>query len=329
MLFAVSIGRLNDRFGARVPMLAGSVLVALSTLLPTVWPGLPALFVTATMISLGAMAFGVSAQSTVGQLSTSADRARNFSWLSMAFSSGGIVGPMLAGAIIDFAGYETAFVVLAFLPVINLVVVASDKMVLPRPNADAVVAAGEGKVAKRALDLLANPRMRIIYLLTALHVSAWELISFLVPVYGAGIGLSASSIGLILGAFATATFFVRIILPIFTRRYTSLGLIRASLILAGILSVIFPLVTSVPMLVGLAFILGMGLGVTQPLAMSVLHESAPDGRAGEAVGLRTAVVNLSATTTPIIYGALGGALGMLPVFWASAVGIWVAVWVLR
>ena len=328
-LFAVSIGRLNDRFGARLPMLAGSAMVILSTLLPTVLPGLPALFVTAVMISIGAVAFSVSVQSTVGQLSTAADRSKNFSWLSMAFSSGGIVGPMLAGGIIDFAGYETTFVVLAFLPLPALIVMGSGRLPLPKPSAEAAPASGETKVAKRAFDLLANPKMRIIYLLTALHVSAWELIAFLVPVYGNSIKLSASSIGLILGAFATATFFVRIILPLFSRRYTSLGLIRASLVLAGVISVLFPLVTSVPMLVGLAFILGMGLGVTQPLAMSVLHESAPDGRSGEAVGLRTAVVNLSAATTPIIYGALGGALGMLPVFWGSAVAIWVAIWALR
>ncbi len=329
MLFAVSIGRLNDRFGARVPMLAGSVLVVLATLLPALWPGLPALFVTATLTSLGAMAFSVSVQSTVGHFGQPGDRTRNFSWLSMAFSIGGIVGPMLAGAAIDFAGHETAFLVLAFLPVFSLLVVGSGKPVLPAPRARAGAASGEAKAAKRALDLLASPRMRIIYLLTALHVSAWELIAFLVPVYGAGIGLSASSIGLILGAFATATFFVRIILPVLTRRFTSLGLIRASLILAGMISILFPLVSSVPVLMGLAFILGMGLGVTQPLGMSVLHESAPEGRSGEAVGLRTAVVNVSAATTPIIYGALGSALGMLPVFWASAVAIWVAVWALR
>lgn len=336
MLLAVSIGRLNDRFGARVPMLAGSALVILSTLLPTVWPGLAALFVTATVTSLGAMAFSVSVQNTVGHVGSS-DRAKNFSWLSMAFSFGGIIGPLFAGAIIDLAGHETAFKLLAFLPLLALILVGTGRLKLPAPHraeGPAEIAAegaakGESKAAKRTLDLLKNPKMRIIYLLTALHVSAWEVISFLVPVYGSGIGISASSIGLILGAFNAATFVVRIVLPVFSRRYASLTLIRASLVLAGIISILFPLVTSVPLLVTLAFILGMGLGVTQPLAMSVLHESAPDGRSGEAVGLRTAVVNLSGTTTPIIYGALGGVFGMLPVFWGCGIGIWVAVWALR
>jgi hypothetical protein len=63
--------------------------------------------------------------------------------------------------------------------------------------------------------------------------------------------------------------------------------------------------------------------------MSVLHEAAPPGRTGEAVGLRTSVVNLSAATTPVIYGALGSALGMTPVFWGLAVALWIALWALR
>jgi hypothetical protein len=82
----------------------------------------------------------------------------------------------------------------------------------------------------------------------------------------------------------------------------------------------------VPVLAALAFVVGMGLGVTQPLAMAVLHESAPTGRTGEAVGLRTAVVHLSATTTPLAYGALGSVLGLTPVFWGVAAAVLAALW---
>jgi MFS family permease len=327
LLFAVSIGRLNDRFGARLPLFAGAVLTVVSCLLPPLWPGLPALFVATTLTGLGAMAFSVSTQSVVGLFGEREDRPRNFSWLSIAFSSGGIVGPLVAGNVIDLAGYAGAFVVLASLPVAALLAMGTGQLTLPPPRI-AAAAKGESRGTGRALDLLRDRRLRTVYLLTALHVSAWEVFSFLVPVYGAGIGLAATSIGLILSAFATATFFVRILMPYFVRRFSALNLIRASLVLAGILFIFFPLTSSVPVLAGLAVVLGLGLGVTQPLAMSVLHDSAPSGRTGEAVGLRTAVVNLSATTTPLAYGALGGALGMTPVFWGIAVAIWAALWAL-
>ena len=321
-LLAVSIGRLNDRFGSRLPIFGGAATVIFSSLLPSLWPGLPALFLTAILTGLGSTAFAVSTQSVVGLFGGPQDRARNFSWLSMGFSAGAIVGPMLAGPIIDHAGHANAFVVLAFLPLPALVISGGGALALPAPRE-----APAGKAASgRMLDLLRDRRLRTVYLLTALHVSAWEVFSFLVPVYGAGIGLDATSIGVILGAFAAATFFVRIVMPYFAKRFRSLALIRASLVIAGALFLFFPMVEQVPLLVALAFCLGMDLGVTQPLAMAVLHESAPPGRTGEAVGLRTAVVNFSAMSTPTLYGALGSALGMLPVFWGIAAAVWAAVW---
>jgi predicted acyltransferase len=52
--------------------------------------------------------------------------------------------------------------------------------------------------------------------------------------------------------------------------------------------------------------------------MSLLHNTAPAGRVGEAIGVRMSLVNMSQIAMPLLFGALGTALGMLPVFWATA-----------
>jgi hypothetical protein len=67
-----------------------------------------------------------------------------------------------------------------------------------------------------------------------------------------------------------------------------------------------------------AFLLGTGLGLSQPLVMSLLYGAAPPGRTGEALGLRTTLLTGSQTLIPLASGALGAALGMLPVFWTMA-----------
>jgi hypothetical protein len=54
------------------------------------------------------------------------------------------------------------------------------------------------------------------------------------------------------------------------------------------------------------------------MILALLHESAPPGRAGEALGLRTTLINGSQTVMPLIFGAVGAALGMGPVFWTIA-----------
>lgn len=328
-LLAVSIGRLNDRFGSRLPMFVGSSCSTAALLLPVVWPTLPALFISTIITGLCCTAFSVSSQSSVGFFGDSEDRSRNFSWLSLSFSSGSVVGPMLAGFMIDNSGHSSAFLVLAFLAVPAMLTMGSGRLALPSPRSPSAAPKETGARFGRMFDLLRGKELRIIYLLTALHVSAWEVFSFLVPVYGSSIGLAATSIGLILGAFSSATFLVRLFLPYIARRWPGLKLIRFSISFAAAMYIFFPMVTSVPLLIVLAFILGVDLGVTQPLAMQVLHECSPPGRIGEAVGLRSATVNFTVATTPLLYGAAGGALGMMPVFWGVALLLWFAVWRLR
>ena len=86
----------------------------------------------------------------------------------------------------------------------------------------------------------------------------------------------------------------------------------------GIALFIFPLVKTVPVLIALGFFLGAGLGGAQPMIMSLLYSKAPPGRGAEAIGVRTLLINISQTGIPLLFGALGAALGMTPVFWTMA-----------
>lgn len=73
----------------------------------------------------------------------------------------------------------------------------------------------------------------------------------------------------------------------------------------------------------LAFVLGLALGSAQPNVMNILHSASPSGRAGEALGLRSAVLNTSQVVWPLTFGVVGTALGMLPIFlsMAGAMGV--------
>ena len=84
--------------------------------------------------------------------------------------------------------------------------------------------------------------------------------------------------------------------------------------LAALAYVLFPFVHSVPLLMALSFVLGLGLGASQPVIMALLYEASPRGRQGEAVGIRTTMMNGSQTFIPLASGAISAALGMAPVF---------------
>jgi len=54
------------------------------------------------------------------------------------------------------------------------------------------------------------------------------------------------------------------------------------------------------------------------MVMTLLHAASPPGRAGEAVGVRTTVLNASSTVMPMLIGTLGVAIGVGPAFWLVA-----------
>jgi len=313
MLFAVSAGRLVDRVGARWPMFGASVSVALGALLPFVWPRLETLYVTGTLIGTGFMVFHVAVNQVVGALGRSEDRAANFSWLALGFSVSGSLGPLLTGFAIDSVGHAQTFLLLFLFPLPPLIVLWLNRPALPLAK-ERKAGAGE----RRVMDLLRSRDLRRVFIASGLLSMGWDLYTFVIPIHGSRIGLSASTIGVIMGTFAVATFAVRLAMPLLVRRVKEWHTVTAALsITAGTYS-LFPFFTSVPLLMSLSFVLGIGLGCSQPMVMALLYNTSPPGRQGEAVGVRTTVMNASHTVLPLAFGALGAALGMGPVFWSMA-----------
>ncbi len=144
-----------------------------------------------------------------------------------------------------------------------------------------------------------------MFIVTGMLASAWDLYVFAVPVYGHSIGLSASTIGSILACFALATFSVRLALPWISRHLQEWAVITTTFGVACVAYAIFPTVTTVPLLAAISFLLGLGLGATQPSVMSLIYATAPPGRGGEAVGIRSVVLNASSTFLPLAFGARG------------------------
>lgn len=312
ILFAVNAGRAIDRVGVRLPMLAGTALAAAGVALAFAWPALAGLYVVGTLTGSGLMLVHISASSAAGAIGESADRSRNFSLLAVGFSISGFLGPVLAGFAIDLVGHARAFLLLSGFPLAAFLALASGRVPLP------AVKASPARSEPRLWSLLADRRLRHVLVASAVFNTAWDVFFFVAPIYGVELGLSASTIGSMFGAFAAATFLVRLVLPALARRVREWSLVAGSLAIACFVYGTFPLVAHVPTLMGLAFVLGIGLGVSQPLVMSLLYSASPDGRVGEAVGVRTTILNVIQTTIPFLSGALGTAVGVTPIFWTMA-----------
>ena len=314
--FSVAAGRWIDRIGVVRPMQLGSIAVGVGVVLPFLFTGVAVLYVTCVIVGLAFMLVNVAAYHAVGALSRPEDRAVNFSYVALGFSTSAFIAPILAGVGIDSFGHQATFALLAAFTLLPIAVLSFKLLPMPTPSSKP-----EGSETGHILDLLRDPQLRRLYITMAILTVAWDVYAFAIPVYGSGIGLSASEIGLVMASFAAATFVVRLAMPFCMQHIEPWTLLMGALMVAGLSFFLLPFAGNVALMMVLMFVMGLGLGSPQPMVLTLLHESAPEGRAGEALGLRTTLINGSQTVMPLIFGAVGAALGMTPVFWTISTAL--------
>jgi predicted MFS family arabinose efflux permease len=314
LLLAVQAGRLSDRFGVRTPIVLGSLTMAAGLALPLATRGLPALFACPALIGLGHIFFHVSIHNLVGSLGAAAARTRNFATFALGSSVAAFIGPSAAGFAIEFAGFGSAFLILACVAAAPAAYVLIHRNVIPGR-----VRHEEEEQARSAFDLLAIPALRRTLIMSGVALTGIELFSFYLPIYGRSIGLSASVIGMILSCYAVAGFIVRSFMHRLAQRYTELGVLTGSLFLAAAAYFAVPALADGALLAVAAFALGLALGSAQPLTIILTYNYAPPGRSGEALGMRIMANKVTQIAVPLAFGGFGAALGAVPVFIATAV----------
>jgi MFS family permease len=316
-LLAVRAGRWLDTAGPFRPLLLGVSLMPAGALLPALFPyevaDIAPLLVASALLGTGFMYVQITAQHIVGALAAPDRRPAAFSMLALAFSTSGLIAPVASGFLIDGIGHRATLASIFVLLAIGLGLLLLQRARLPQPR---VPARDNG--ATNPFDLFRLRELRHVLIVSGLVSMAWDLQTFLVPVYGTRVGLSASQIGIIIGAFAAATFVVRLAMPALSRRFHEWQVLVFTLVTSGAAYGLMPLFSGVAPLMAVMFLLGLGLGAAQPNVMSLLHDRSPVGRVGEALGLRTIVMNSSHVVLPLVIGAFGTVLGAAPAFWLMA-----------
>ena len=313
LVFAVGWGRTIDRIGVRKPLLIGACLVLGALLLAAALPRIEVLFIVSAVAGSGFMLVHICVNQVAGLLGTPEQRSRNFSLLALAFSTSGFLGPTISGFAIDLIGHRLTFLLLGGSTAVGIALMLLRPIRLPAHPASAA-----GHERKRVGDLFRIRGLRRAFVASAVLSMAWDLFTFVTPIHGTRLGLSASMIGLILGAFGAAIFLVRLVLPAIVHRLSEWPLLIGGMFATGVAMIIFPLIDSVSLLIAVAFMLGLAIGGTQPMIMSLLYNTAPPGRGGEVVGVRTFLLNLTQAGMPLLFGIVGSTMGMTPVFWTMA-----------
>jgi len=329
VLLSLHAGRLADRHGYHYPVhlavgltVVGGVLAIASTWL-SAWQ-FPLLCIAASLCGVGTNFGLIAIQRTAGRLADG-DRValtRIFSWLGLAPALSNVVGPVLAGTLIDLTGFRGAFVALALLPLATLWWSRQVPVEMPSANINT-----RGKRA--AWELFALPGMPRLLLVNFLMSSSWDLHSFVVPVLGHERGFSASAIGLILGVFAAAVAGVRFVIPFLSHRLREHQVLVGAMLLTTLVFSLYPWVHAPWLMAICAAVLGLALGAVNPMIMTTLHHLTPSDRHGEAIALRSMTINSSSALMPLLFGAAGAAIGASTLFWVMGAAVGAGSWQAR
>lgn len=301
-------GRWIDRIGVRRPLFVGIGLMVVGGAASYAYFDLWMLFVTSTLVGSGFLLSQLVVQKLTGDLGDTAERRRTmFGILAIGYSISGVLGPFSSGVLYDRVGGAQTFLALGGLALLVMAWLFLRRNRLPGPTAGMAV-------QRRFSDLLKTPELRRLYLAVGLISSAWDVHQFVVPIYGRSIGLTGTQVGTVLAAFGLATLVVRLVLPLLHSLTEWRAIISAQLV-ATVVYVFYPMFDRYEVLMGLSFALGLGLGISQPMVLSLMHRVTPPGRIGEAAGLRLMIVNGTQTVLPSVFGVLGNAFGVGLLFW--------------
>jgi MFS family permease len=313
LFLGIYAGKVSDRYGFRLPILAGSLGSALAMVVPWLYPDLIGLYASRALTGFSFIFFAVAIQNLAASMDGPEMRARNLSTFTLGGSISGMIAPLLVGFSIDHFGYAHSYLLLGCLAILPMLALFTFPQIVP---------ATQGRKQKASqsnvLELMRIAPLRRTLLAGAIIFSGTDLLSFYVPIYGASIGLSASTIGVILGAYAAAQFVVRAIMPALVKRWGEERILTASLLASAAAYPLFPFFVNPWILTLIAFALGLGLGCGQPLSMMLTYNRSPEGRTGEVLGLRITINKVVQIGVPLAFGFVGSAFGLLTVFVSNA-----------
>lgn len=313
LMLGVAAGQASDRLGFRLPMIFGSVGGTIALLTPYFFPSLTGLYVSRFLTGTTFIFFMVSLQSLAASVDGPEKRTANLTTFSLGQAIAGLLGPVAVGFAIDHTGHENSYLLLgglAFVPLLALGIFRKHV-----PGAPARKKAKDANA--RITDLAKIPPLRHALLGGAMVFAASDLLNFYVPIYGHSIGLSASMIGIIIGAHSAAAFVVRLVMPRLLKLATEAQLMNYCLFASGATYFLFPLFEQPWILAAISFLLGLSLGCGNPLSMILIYGSSPQGRTGEALGLRMSLNKIIQIGVPLLFGYLGSVLGLVAVFWSN------------
>ncbi|UOQ91906.1 MFS transporter [Halobacillus shinanisalinarum] len=310
LFLSFPMGKILDEIGPKRPLLYSVGLGAAGLLWPYLSPNLSGIYISQVLTGVSQMAFVIAMQTFTGLFKKEETREFNIFIFSIGAAAGNFAGPLFSGILSQQKGYAFTFFVLAILSVISVFLVLllqiidkSDKK-SKRTDIDNTV-----------FDLLKQPGLRNAFLVSALVLIAKDMYIAYFPLLAYEKGISNALIGLIISINAGAGVLIRIFLPVIAQKWNRRKVISFSILAIALLYTTHPILEHVALFLVISFILGICLGIGQPLSISATMSNLPSDQVGKGLGLRLTINKFTQVTIPVFLGMAASVVGITGVFY--------------
>ncbi|CAM9874202.1 unnamed protein product [Ectocarpus sp. 12 AP-2014] len=310
LLLALPFGSLVARLGSPRTLQLGAVAMVVGAGLLAVMPGFEGLIAGQLVIGLAQLLMIISAQTAITYLGQGTALEKYFGWYTTYLSIGQMVGPLLAGWIIDHRGGPGAAFYGAFIA--SFTALVSFLMVNQRTSGggDPQGVGFLSSVGQQWQLLKTSQGVKLSLIISLAAMLALGAHGSYFPVYLESLALSGTAIGLLVSLRALSSMAVRpftsAIVSLLHGRYATMSLtllfMALGLMLVGVTGNVYWLCV-------FSILVGLGVGLSQPLSMVVIAESVPERQRAHALAVRLMANRAMQFAAPLLLGVvtqLGG-----------------------
>ena len=301
----ILFGRLIDRVGYKVPLIAGLIGDALSMFLYSVCRLPIHLVLVRAFHGISGGLVGPATMSITADYSDAAQRGKAMGFYGMSLAAATLVGYGLSGVIVFRLGYQALFLFGAIMLTIGVML----SFLLPRKGSlTARTSLGEG--FNKAKSLLGRKGLTVSYCSIFAQYFAFGGVVTLLPLYVKNLGMEAFHVGMLLATFAIMFIILQFPSGAFSDKVGRLIPTTVGLGLSIVSLLILPSVATFALLAVIMALYGTAYGVLFPSISALIADHTIPEERGLATGLFHALLTAGVAIGAPLMGWVGGMVGV-------------------
>jgi len=311
-VLSIPAGLLADRIGRKVPIIAGLVATAVSSLLVTQCH-LPGQMAAAyVLFGAGLAAFAPGMLSLVADVMPSDRLGQAYGWYTTAIYIAMTLGPASGGYLAKALGLREVFIVSG-----GLLVAVTFLALLVLPQGPPSRKTALHAILAGSVTLLHNRNLLACLVATAGSCIGFGVFLTFLPLYASQHGYDPAQVGMVFGAQALTNVVGRVPIGSLADRFDRRWLVAAGLIcLAAALAALGQATQLVPLII-CAVVMGVGMALTFTAIGALIAELIPAAQRGLAMGMYNSCIYLAMMSGATVMGITLKRIGY-PVGFAAA-----------